>query len=49
MMIPALAHGTRPGRVGVAPNTCPAGGSRLVSDVTRTVMLPSPASGCRTK
>ena len=49
IMIPALDHGTRPGRAGAAPNTCPAGGSRLVSEVTRTVMLPLPASGSLTK
>ncbi len=47
MMIPALAHGTRPGRVPV-PGPFP-DGIRPVSEVTRTVMLPLPASGWRTK
>ena len=54
MMIPALAHGSRPGRVSVGPPGPDgmllfAGGSRPVSEVTRTVMLPFPASGWRTK
>jgi ABC-type microcin C transport system permease subunit YejB len=47
MMIPALAHGTRPGFVAV-PGPFPAG-IRPVSEVTRTVTLPLPASGWRTK
>ena len=43
MMIPALAHGTRPGlRAGPGPFP---DGIRPVSDVTRTVMLPLPDSG----
>ena len=49
MMIPAFAQGTRPGRVSVACGPGLAGGSKPVSDVTRTVMLPFPASGWRTK
>src|ERR1017187_4541972 len=54
MMTPALAHGTRPGRVSIGAfgprGTLPfAGGSRPVSEVIRTVMLPFPASGWRTK
>ena len=54
MMSPALAHGTRPGRVstGAAGSDGAlafAGGSRPVSEVTWTVMLPFPASGWRTK
>ena len=47
MMIPALAHGTRPGCVPV-PAPFP-DGIWPVSEVTRTVMLPLPASGWRTK
>ena len=46
MMIPALAHGTRPARIPpllVSRWICP------VSDVTRTVMLPLPPSGWCTK
>ena len=47
MMIPALAHGTRPGRVSVLLGFVD--GSRPVSEVIWTVMLPFPASGWRTK
>ena len=52
MMSPALAHGTRPGRVSAGPFGRAlgfAGGSRPVSEVTWTVMLPFPVSGWRTK
>ncbi len=52
MMSPALAHGTRPGRVSLGPGPAGmafAGGSRPVSEVTWTVMLPFPVSGWRTK
>ena len=53
MMIPAFAHGTRPGRVSIGAFG-PTGvlgfaGSSPVSEVIRTVMLPFPASGWRTK
>ena len=46
MMIPALAHGTRPARI-AAPGT--GTGIWPVREVTRTVMLPFPASGWCTK
>ena len=48
MMRPALAHGTTPGTVALL---LPASGARMrsVSEVTRTVTLPSPDSGWRTK
>ena len=54
MMIPALDHGSRPGCIPDAPGpawTRPfdAVGSRPVSEVTRAVMLPFPASGRWTK
>ena len=55
MMIPALDHGSRPGCIpdrGPWPTrTRPfdAVGSRPVSEVTRAVMLPFPASGRWTK
>jgi len=53
MMIPALAHGCTPGvipAVGFWSEANPPWVEyRPVSDVTRTVMLPSPASGWRTK
>jgi hypothetical protein len=50
-MTPTLDHGMRPGVVSSGPGPCEpfGGGSSPVSDVTRTVMLPSPASGWRTK
>ena len=53
-MIPALDHGCTPGvipAVGVLVRTAntPWVEYRPVSDVTRTVMLPFPASGWRTK
>jgi hypothetical protein len=47
MMIPAFDHGTRLGRVFPCDGTFADG--RPVSEVTRTVMLPFPASGWRTK
>ncbi len=55
MISPALAHGTRPGRVSIGAfgplgtSAGLTGGSMPVSEVTRTVMLPFPASGWRTK
>jgi len=53
MMIPALDHGCTPGvmpAVGLWPGVnAPWVEYNPVSDVTRTVMLPFPASGWRTK
>ena len=54
MITPDLAQGTRPGRVsgdafGLSGTLPFAGGIRPVSEVTRTVMLPFPVSGWRTK
>ncbi len=53
MMSPALAHGCTPGdmpAVGFCPAaTAPCVEYSPVSEVTRTVMLPSPANGWRTR
>jgi hypothetical protein len=49
MMIPALAHSSTPGRrVGDGVSRLP-DGTRPVIEVTRTVIVPSPASGWCTK
>jgi hypothetical protein len=56
-MIPALDHGSSPGRMFAVLGPVPARargpedpfGNRPVSEVTRTVMLPFPSSGWRTK
>ena len=54
MMIPALAHGSTPGRVSNGPLDDwlaggVEGGSRPVIEVSRTVIVPFPVSGWRTK
>ena len=54
MMIPAFDHGCTPGVIPAVGEAPPAAVApwveyRPVSDVTRTVMLPSPTSGWRTK